>query len=192
VAAWAILGSIWEIFESSTEGCGEAAAIRVAYHLGSSSPHLARISAYKAIIIGVIIASLVTSITFMCGNDLPTWFTTDPYLQKIIADCLPLVGIGNLTMTFGVICWHLIGAQQRFAFATTLTVLITFSVTIPLASISVYVLRLDLQGVVSSVVFGYATAGTVLSCVLFRSKWDTHASRIRRRTDTAANGREAQ
>ena len=31
VVAWGILGSLWEIFESATEGLSEAACIRVAY-----------------------------------------------------------------------------------------------------------------------------------------------------------------
>mgnify|MGYP000128884269 CR=1 FL=1 len=38
----AILGTLWDMFEASTEGMGEAAAIRIAHHLGELmiTPHL--------------------------------------------------------------------------------------------------------------------------------------------------------
>ena len=46
VAAWAILGELWDLFEAATEGTGEAAAIRIAHHLGKNIVLMFIISAF--------------------------------------------------------------------------------------------------------------------------------------------------
>lgn len=178
VAAWAILSSIWDLFESSSEGCGEAAAIRVAFHLGNGNPRMAKVSANKSILLVVIIASMSTSIFFICSENIPSLFTKDTAIQHEIMKALPLMGVGNLTMATGVIAWYLIGAQNRFAFATTLTIIITFVITLPLASLFVYVIGWELDSVVASVVFGYSTVTSVLCSILFTSDWAYHSSII--------------
>ena len=49
MSAWALLGSMWEVLEASTEGIGEAAAIRVAYLLAVGQPEQAKLLSYKVI-----------------------------------------------------------------------------------------------------------------------------------------------
>ena len=41
VAAWALMGILWEIFDTSTKGLGEAAAIQVSLVLSENLPDLA-------------------------------------------------------------------------------------------------------------------------------------------------------
>merc|ERR1719410_1657673 len=105
VSCWSIMGVIWDTFEATTVGIGDAAEVRVGYHLGKDDPNMARISSYKSIYMGVIISILITSIFFMIGNDLATFFTNDIVLAKMINEIVPFVGIGNITMTFGMVCW---------------------------------------------------------------------------------------
>jgi len=172
VATWGILGSVWELFEASTEGLGEAAAVRVAYHLGKGNPNMARISAYKSMLLSFITALFFTSIFFMCGQNLPTWFTTDATLQHMLNDLIPLIGFGNVAMTVGMVCWSLVGAQGRYRLATLIVMITSWLVTLPIAAFTIYVLRIDLRGLVGAVIMGYSTAGMMLSCVLLRSDWE--------------------
>jgi Na+-driven multidrug efflux pump len=113
VATWAIVGSVWDIFEASTEGIGDAAEIRSAYHLGKGNPEMARLSSYKSLLLGMIFSFLITSVFFIIGDDIAAWFTKDLTLQLMITELIPLVGIGNITMTFGMICWALVGSQGK-------------------------------------------------------------------------------
>ena len=101
VAAWAILSTMWDMFESSTEGTGEAVAIRIAHHLGNGRPVMAKISTYKSSLLAMILALLLTSIFFIAGDDIPVWFTKDATLQNLISQTLPLIGIGNISLTLG-------------------------------------------------------------------------------------------
>eukprot|EP00978_Attheya_sp_CCMP212_P044549 scaffold314083_cov51-Attheya_sp.AAC.1 len=180
VATWAIVGSIWDTFEASTEGIGDAAEIRSAYHLGKGNPEMARISSHKSLLLGMIFAFLITSVFFIIGDDIATWFTKDTTLQIMITDLIPLVGIGNITMTFGMICWALVGSQGRYRLATFVSFSSSWCLTMPLASLFTYGLRLDLQGIVAAVIVGYSTTGSILSYILIFSDWDKLSKEVQK------------
>ena len=52
-AAWAALGFVWDVFESTTEAFGDAGEVRVSYQLGKGRPQLARLSSYKCMFMGL-------------------------------------------------------------------------------------------------------------------------------------------
>eukprot|EP00591_Stephanopyxis_turris_P011237 CAMPEP_0195526380 /NCGR_PEP_ID=MMETSP0794_2-20130614/27418_1 /TAXON_ID=515487 /ORGANISM="Stephanopyxis turris, Strain CCMP 815" /LENGTH=309 /DNA_ID=CAMNT_0040657051 /DNA_START=140 /DNA_END=1069 /DNA_ORIENTATION=- len=173
VTTWAVLGTIWETFEATTEGLGEAAAVRVSYHLGKGNHHMAKVSTYKCLLASTIFALFTTSIFFMLGENLAIWFfAEDATLQNLLVELIPLVGLGNVTMTFGMEAWHIIGAQGRYRLATLVALVCSWFITVPLAAFLVYSLTINLQGVVSAVVIGYSFTGTIMACVLLRSDWE--------------------
>jgi len=171
-AAWAILSSIWDMFESSTEGIGEAAAIRIAYHLGKGNPIMAKISAYKSSLLATIFGVLMTSIFFIAGDSIPVWFTRDATLQNLISQTIPLIGIGNITMTFGMLAWNQLGGQGRYSIATIFHLACSWFITLPLAAMSTYAFNFNLEGIVASIVIGFSTLGMILSSILVASDWE--------------------
>jgi len=162
VAAWAILGELWSCLDTLSGAISDAGEVRVGYHLGASNPGMAQISSYKAILISVIVASFETSILFIMGDDLATWFTPDPALQHMIAKLIPLLGLGNITLSAGGVAWAMVGAQARYRLATLVALLSSWFVTLPLAAVMTYVFKFDLQGIVSAVVVGYSVSCTTL------------------------------
>lgn len=172
VAAWSVLGSIWETFEAATEGIGDAAEVRVAYHLGKANPEMAYISAQKSILVGVLFSCFITSIFFIIGENLAGFFTTDEVLQYMVNDAVPLIGLGNITMTYGMVCWAIIGAQGRYRLATLTAFIASWFVTVPMAALSTYVFYFDLKGVTASVVIGYQVAGVCMTYIVLRSDWE--------------------
>lgn len=171
VIAWALLGVVWNVLEASTEGIGEAAAVRVAYHLGTGNPNKAMLSSYKSCFVAVVQALLVTSVLFMIGKNLATWLTTDVTLQNMVNDVIPLVGLGNIVMSYALICWNLVGAQGRYRLATSVILLSRWLVTVPIAAVFAYALTLDLSGTMAAIVVGFDTASMALAYVLLRSDW---------------------
>lgn len=171
VVAWTLLGVIWKVLESSTEGIGEAAADRVAYHLGSGDGDAARISSYKSCFVAVVQGLLLTSTLFMIGKNITTWLTTDVTLQNMVNKVVPLVGLGNIVMNFALICWNLVGAQGRYRLATSVVLLSRWLVTIPIAAVFAYALTLDLKGMMAAVIIGFDAAGMALAFVLIRTDW---------------------
>ncbi|CAB9522405.1 Protein DETOXIFICATION [Seminavis robusta] len=172
VAAWTLIGTVWGCIEALTEAIGDAAEIRCSFLLGCGKPTHARVSSYKSMLIATISAFLVTSILFTMGEDIATWLTNDPVLQKMIVDVLPLFGLGNITMTVGTASWTLLGAQGRYRLATTVAFLGSWLVTIPLSVLASVALHLTLEGQTAAVVVGYMASGTINAYFLFRSDWE--------------------
>jgi MATE family multidrug resistance protein len=172
VAAWGILGSLWESFETLSKGIADGGEVRCAYHLGNGKPGLAKSSAYKVILLSVAASFFFTSFLFMMGENLAVWFTSDPTLQHIIADLLPLLGVGNIALTAGSVSWTLVGAQGRYRLDTLVALLCSWGVTMPVAAVLTYGFNFNLQGLTASVLVGYSVTCTALFYIILRSDWE--------------------
>jgi Na+-driven multidrug efflux pump len=96
VAAWAILGQIWDLLYHTTCGIADSGEIRVANHLGDGRPKLAQMSAYKSLLLGMIIATITSTVYFLLQRRLPGWFTHDETLIAMLQELVPFVGVANL------------------------------------------------------------------------------------------------
>ena len=128
-------------------------------------------SAFKSIFIAFMVALFTTSLLFLAYDDLPKWLTTDPVLQQLIAQLIPLLGLGNIALTMGSMAWTLVGAQNRYGLATCIGVAGSWLVTIPLSAVLSTYYRIDLKGQTAAVVIGYMMSGFVTNVVLLRSDW---------------------
>ena len=179
VATWAVVGVLWRLLETATEGFGEAAAIRVAYHLGSGNAALARHASHKALMVASLQSLFITSILLMSGKNIAKILTPDPVLQKLLNDLITNVSLGNLVMNFAMNVWSLLGAQGRYRLATLVILFSRWLVTMPMALVCIYGFKLDLNSVMGAVTTGFATSVLALSYIFFRSDWD-RLSRIMR------------
>lgn len=177
-AAWGILGFIWEVFESTTEAIGDAAEVRVAYQLGKGRPELAKLSAYKSILLAFTVSIIVTTIFLGCSSIMPSWLTKDPTLQAMLVECIPLIALGNVTMNMGMVSWALVGAQGRYRLATSVATACTFLITLPIAAAVTVGLNINLQGLTFSVVIGYTITAMILSTIILGSDWQRLSQRI--------------
>ena len=178
VAAWGLLGYIWEAIEEVSLALADAAEVQVGKMLGSGQPFRARSIANKALYVGVLI-SLIFSIPVIALKDiLPRFFTKDETLQRMLSELLPFIGIGNMALMFGSMCWTILGAQGRYALATTMSFLGSWFVTIPLCAVFTFVLDFNLESITGAVVIGYAFSGAINASFLLRSNWKKLSSNV--------------
>jgi len=177
-ATWAILGTLWDLFSSISEGVGEAAEIRISLHLGNNNAVLAERSTYKSLFLGLLVALIISVITFSLENIIPAWFTQDPALQQLLKELIPFVGVANVTMVFGMNCWYILGAQNKFVLATWIMALSSWGICLPLAALFTLVCHFDLQGLASAVASGYVIAGGCLSYITIITEWDAVALKV--------------
>lgn len=156
----------------------DAAEVRVSFLLGAGQPAKAKTSAYKAIFLAIFAAVFMTSLLFIGGEDIPTWLTTDPTLQRMTAELLPLFGLGNIALTVGTVSWTIVGAQGRYRLATAVGFAGSWFIALPLAAIFSGVLEFDLKGQTAALVLGYMISGTLNSYVLFQSDWPKLSRRV--------------
>lgn len=178
VAAWAVMGSIWDVLEASTEGTSEAAAVRVAYHLSASQPVMAKKVAHKALFWTVVGSLVLSSILLLSGRHLVVALTVDYTLQHLLNDLLGLMALANLSMAFAQVCWGLVGAQGRFNLATLVILVCRWLVTMPLSMIFIFAMNYDEVTLAGAVAAGYATSASTLACILFSSDWNDVAQAL--------------
>ena len=202
-AAWALVGFVWEVFESTTEAIGDASEVRCAYQLGKGRPEMAKLSAYKSILLAFTLSVISTGIFLGISSELPSWLTKDPTIQvrlicirvysmfcsfhwsislpvhkEMIASCIPLIALGSVTMNTGMICWALVGAQRRYHLATLISLGCSLLITLPVGLIVTLWLKIDLQGLTFAVVVGYTFTALILSSTLLSSNWEQLSAKI--------------
>ena len=185
-ATWAVLGYVWTFFESTTEAIGDASELRVAYHLGNGHPDMAKLSGYKSMFLATIITGSASAIFMSLANVLPTLLTHDETMQDMLVELWPLVALGNCTMSMGMVCWAIVGAQGRYRLSTTIATSCAFLITIPIAAVSTF-MRVDLQGLAFAVVVGYTITAMLLSLCVLMSDWKAMAEKIREEMDDSSS-----
>jgi hypothetical protein len=193
VAAWAILGRIWQVSDSLAEGIGNASEIRVAYHLGNNHPSLAKLFAYKSMTMGMFGAVLVSGSFYGYVDKIPALFTPDETLQYMMADALPYVGVANIALAFGYICWYILGAQGKYKLGTWINFVASWGITLPLGFQFTYNLKWDLQGLSAAVVMGHVSMGACLAFCVLTTDWKRRAQKIYdRNTEDDADDEEEE
>jgi Na+-driven multidrug efflux pump len=178
VATWGLLGTLWDVLELVTEAVADAGAVRTAFLLGAGRPAQAKLSSFKSMYLGVAISVFLTSCMFIAGEDIPTWLTNDPTLQRMTAELIPLFGIGNIALSIGNMAWTLVGAQGRYRLSTSVGLSGAWLVTIPLAAVLTIVYNMNLQGQTAAIVIGYMASGTVNTYILIQSDWPKLSRRV--------------
>lgn len=173
VATWAMLGTLWKLLEISTEGFGEAASIRVAYHLGTPGQEpLARLASHKALLVTTLQSLLLSSVLLMAGPQIARLLAPDATLRVLFNELMTTLALANLVLHSAMTFWSLLGAQGRYRLATLIMLLTRYFVTIPMAALCIYVWNMDLNAVLGSVTTGLSTSVLLLGYIFFRSDWE--------------------
>lgn len=178
VAAWGLLGTLWDALELVTEAVADAGKVRTAFLLGAGQPAQAKLSSYKTLYLGIFVSVFVTACMFIAGENIPIWLTNDPTLQRLTAELIPLFGIGNIALSLGTMSWTLVGAQGRYRLSTAVGLSGAWIIAIPMSAILTVVYNVDLQGQTSAIVIGYMVSGTINTYILIQSDWPKLSRRI--------------
>ena len=85
VAAWGMLGLIWDTFERITAGFADAAEVRIGFRMGAGQPQSAKIAAFKSMYMALVVSLFSTTVLYIFAGNLPRWMTPDPTLQKMVS-----------------------------------------------------------------------------------------------------------
>jgi len=178
VAAMAILGCIWELADCFVSGIGDAAEIRVSYHLGNNHPSLAKLSAYKSLFMGMTVAAVTSVLFCVYYAEIPRLFTDDEVLIDLISTAFPYLAIGNLALSFGYLCSYILGAQGKFKLETWIDFAVSWGVTIPLSFLFIYKLQWNIECLTAACVIGYCIYGILVAYAVLTSNWKRRAKKI--------------
>ena len=178
VAAWGLLGEIWSAFEGFTEAIGDAAEVRCALLLGAGQHSNARLLSHKALLLSVGLSAVLAATLLLTKDYVPTWITDDRTLQSMVQELLPLISVGILVLALGTVSFHLVGSTGRYSLATAVHFFGSWLITLPLAALSCFYLRWNLEGLVSAFVIGCMTSGMLNYVILCKTNWKKVSVRI--------------
>ncbi|KAG7348741.1 MATE efflux family protein [Nitzschia inconspicua] len=188
VAAWTLLGSIWNVFEYLPNGFTTAAELRVCRHLGQGNPGMAKVSAYKCLIYSISSTAVISIIFVSARNVIVGWYSDVEIIQAMLSDLILLVGIANVVMVVGVVAYSILCAQNRANIATGTYVVLSFATTLPLSLYLVYYKKYDLQSMVFALIVGYCLSSLVLLVFLFTSNWRRYSEAAIRQNQERSTG----
>ena len=139
---------------------------------------MAKLAAYKCMLLGLGVSGVISIIAISLSDVLPSLLTTDATLQAMLTEMFPIVALGNVTMSMGIVCWTVVGAQGRYHLSTTVALTVSFVVTIPLGAIMTIGLNIDPQGLVFAVFMGYTITAMILFALILMSDWEKLSKKI--------------
>lgn len=173
VAAWGLLGIIWEELEEIVTAIAEGCVLRCAVGLGLGDVHAAKLVAYKSLWICFVWGVLVTAIFVLFADEIPGLLTEDPVLQKMVAKNIPMMSIANVVSGIGIMVDQILSVQNRAVLQTKIGFATTLLVTLPLGALSALVFDFDLEGLTASISIGSAVFSAVATHAVVCSDWKT-------------------
>jgi len=178
VAAWGLLGTIWDANELIIEAVSEACEVRCAMFLGTGQVKQAKFLAYKSYWIGFVSAAIISLFLFLFIDVLPTWLTRDELLRQMIEDLIPMICIANFASGMMIVSETMLYAQNRYKLATAIACCVTMFVTLPLAALSSIVYHINLEGQTAAVVVGISLTGALTMYTVVKSDWKSLSDAI--------------
>jgi len=172
VAVWNLLSFIWDLFEALTEAISGAAEVRVGFRMGAGKPQEARKMSEKSIYFGAQLAIITAGILFVIVEYVLPLITPNLVYQRLMFEQIPLIGFGGILMVPGLVVEGIFCAQARIRLMTTIEIIVSWFIAIPIAALLVYRFKSGLDGIVSGLVAGYSCGATLLMFFFLRSNWE--------------------
>jgi len=162
---------IWDVFTDWIRGVTFAASLRCEALLALNKKELAKTSSLKTVWLATVLSLIATCCLTFAGGSLPKGVSKDETLQSLLADLMPLLGIGVVISSLGVLSWQLLAAQCRNHVASFVVWLSTWFVTIPMATTCSVHLLMDLQGQMTAVILGLLLSSIVNFYAFYTFSW---------------------
>ena len=141
--------------------------------------------AERGIYIGAQLAIITAGMLFVIVEYILPLITPNLIYQKLMFDQIPLIGFGGILMVPGLVIEGIFCAQARVRLMTTIEIIVSWFIAIPIAALLVYRLNSGLDGIVSGLVAGYSCGATLLMFFFLRSNWEQLSAMVMKQNAAA-------
>jgi len=171
VAGYTIGVRIFMFIVLPSWGMSGAAATMVGQNLGAKKPERAERAVYVTAGYNAIYLVAVATVLIFPPHLLVSFFSTDPSVSRYAADCLRIIGYGNLTYAFGMVMVQAFNGAGDTVTPTLINIVSFWLCEIPLGWFLANRTSLGVNGVFTSIPIAN-TVMTVISLVVFaRGTW---------------------
>jgi len=152
-------------------GMSGAAATMVGQNLGARKPERAERSVYVTAGYNAIYLVAIAMVLIFAPHFIVSFFSVDPVVSKFAADCLRIIGYGNLTYAFGMVMVQAFNGAGDTVTPTMINIVSFWLCEIPLGWFLANRTPLGVDGVFTAIPVSQ-TVMTILSLVVFaRGRW---------------------
>lgn len=182
VAAFCIMGEIWDFMETAPSGISSAAVLRIGIHLGRGKALMGKISAFKSLFYSFIWAAVLTCLFAALSTQIIDFFTDDETIIDMLKGLVPMIAVGNVLMVLGDDAYHILTAQSRAKLATLVNFVCMWCIAIPMSVFFVYARKHHALGsLLFPLMLGYAATAIVLLTLIFFGSWHNASDKIIRK-----------
>jgi putative MATE family efflux protein len=152
-------------------GLSGAAATMVGQNLGAKKPERAERAVYTTAAYNAVYLVAISLLLIFAPHFIVSFFSNDPVVSTLAADCLRIIGYGNLSYAFGMVMIQAFNGAGDTATPTLINVVSFWLCEIPLAWFLADRTSLHVDGVFTAIPISN-TLMTVLSLLVFaRGRW---------------------
>lgn len=152
-------------------GMSGAAATMVGQNLGAGKPERAERAVYVTAGYNAIYLVAVAAVMIFAPGAIVSFFSTDPLVLRLSADCVRILGYGNLTYAFGMVMVQAFNGAGDTVTPTMINIVSCWFCEMPLAWFLANRTPLGVNGVFTAIPIAN-TVMTVISLVMFaRGTW---------------------
>lgn len=152
-------------------GMSGAAATMVGQNLGAKRPDRAERAVYVTAGYNAIYLVSIASVLIFAPHAIVSFFSTDPVVSRFAADCLRIIGYGNLTYAFGMVMVQAFNGAGDTITPTLINIVSFWMCEIPLGWYLANRTSLGVDGVFTAIPIAN-TVMTVISLLIFaRGRW---------------------
>jgi Na+-driven multidrug efflux pump len=152
-------------------GMSGAAATMVGQNLGAKKPERAERAVYVTAGYNAVYLVAIAVVLIFAPHFIVSFFSTDPVVSRFAADCLRIIGYGNLTYAFGMVMVQAFNGAGDTVTPTFINIVSFWFCEIPLAWFLAHRTSLGVNGVFTAIPIAN-TVMTAISLVVFaRGSW---------------------
>jgi len=176
IAAYTIALRMLEFTFLPAWGLGNAAATLVGQNLGAGRPDRAERSTWRAARFNALFMGVAGAIMLLFAEAIASWFSSDPHVLRLGANCLRILGLGFPLYAVGMVVIQAMNGAGDTETPMTLNLISFWLVQIPLAFMLATRTPLGANGAFIAIVVSESLL-TVLAVFVFRrGGWKRHGA----------------
>lgn len=171
-ATWILISHIWGFVGILPENIASASEYRVAHLLSNGQIYLAQRLSNASIAITTLSSAVCCAILFIFRDWIVDGVTQDETLDMMLLEIIPYIALGDPILAASTAASYLNRALAMYKRSTTIELLVTVLITIPLAFVSTYVFNFNIEGIAAATYVGYSTMGFFSIVVFANADWE--------------------
>jgi Na+-driven multidrug efflux pump len=177
VATWILLSYVWGFVGILPNNFASAFEYRISNLLSTGKIPIAKKMASASLWVTSVLSLLSCLVLFFSRHLVVNGIANDDTMREMLLEIIPFIVICDPILSVATAASYLNRALAMYQRSTKLELLLTVFVTIPVATVSTYVMGFNIEGMAAAVYAGYSTMASLIIIVYVNADWERAAEK---------------